>query len=147
MHVVVLALGLGVAATQAFAASTPRQDDLVASYFSIWDDDAHVTPDNVRKLYAPQLTYYGHPMTRDGLLRDKLAFIRRWPERHYGVEPGSASKACADTDDRCVITATLVWRTSGPGGTRTGRSRVSLTLARTEGALKIVREGGVTLGR
>lgn len=131
----------------AMAVSTPRQDSLIGGYFAIWDRDSNVTLDNVAKLYAPNLLYYGHPMTRESLLRDKLDFIRRWPERRYAVEPGSASKSCDASEDHCVITATLDWRTGGAGGTRAGRSRITLTLARAEGGLKIVREGAVTLPR
>ena len=119
----------------------------MASYFAIWDDDGGVTLDNVTKLYAPRVIYYGHPMTREGLYRDKLAFIRRWPGRRYGVEPGSSAEVCDAGQDHCTLTATLVWRTSGAGGTRTGRSRVRLALARADGGLKIVREGAVTLNR
>ena len=138
---------LGLQTAPVSAASTPRQDALIAGYFAIWDDDAQVTPDNVRKLYASRLIYYGHPMTREDLYRDKLAFIHRWPGRRYGIEPGSASRSCDAGGNRCTITATLLWRTSGVSGTRSGRSRVTLTLARDEGALKIVRESGVTLRR
>lgn len=147
MRLGLTAMVLFAMATHAMAESTPRQDALVASYFSIWDDNRRVTLDTVEKLYASRLIYYGHAMTREGLLRDKLNFIRRWPQRRYAVEPGSASKRCDTAEEHCVITANLVWRTSGAGGTRAGRSRVSLTLAREDGALKIVREGGITLGQ
>ena len=138
---------LGLTASNGMAASTPEQDKLVSSYFAIWDDDGNVTPANVERLYAWSSTYYGHAMTRQSLLRDKLSFIRRWPDRRYEVEPGSASKICDASEDHCRITVTLRWRTSGASGTRAGRSRVSLILAREDGALKIVREGGVTLSR
>jgi hypothetical protein len=138
---------IGLAATQAVAQSTPRQDELIANYFAIWDQDSHVTPDNVARLYASRLVYYGHPMSREALLRDKLAFIRRWPDRHYGIEPGSAAKRCNPDESRCAITANLLWRTRGPGGARAGRSRVTLQLAREDGQLKIVREGAVTLSQ
>jgi hypothetical protein len=147
MRALVLA-GLVIgAATGASADSTPRQDALLRSYFAIWDRDADVTMDNVRRLYGPHIVYYGHAMTREDLLADKRAFIRRWPERRYDVEPGTAVKTCDAAETRCRLSANLLWRTEAPGRTRAGRSRVSLTLARTEGELKIVREGGVTLGR
>ena len=134
-------------ATQVAAQSSPRQDAMVNSYFSIWDQDRNVTLENVRHLYASHLIYYGHPMTPESLLRDKLDFIRRWPVRSYTVEPGSASRNCDADENRCVLTVTLDWRTSGPSGTRAGRSRLKLALARENGALKIVRESAVTLGR
>ena len=147
MRTLLVAALLGIAGTPALAQSTPRQDALIGSYFAIWDDDSHITPANVEKFYASRLIYYGHPMTRESLLRDKQAFVRRWPERRYGVEPGSASKRCDATEDHCRFTANLLWRTSGPSGTRAGRSRVTLALAREDGALKIVREGGITLSK
>ena len=133
--------------TTAWAQSTPRQDQLIASYFAIWDQNGNVTAENVAKLYAPTLVYYGHPMTRAALLRDKLAFVRRWPDRRYAVEPGSASKSCSPDGDRCELSATLVWHTEGAGRARSGRSRIHLDLARSDGSLKIVREGAVTLAR
>ena len=135
------------AATAAQAASTPRQDELIASYFAIWDRNGNVTADNVAKLYAPNLVYYGHPMSRAALLRDKLAFVQRWPGRRYTVEPGSAAKSCNADQSRCEISATLAWRTQGASGTRSGRSRVHLQLALSDSSLKIVREGAVTLAR
>lgn len=138
---------LGWAVTGAVAASTPHQDALIGNYFAIWDDNSRVTPENVAKLYASRLIYYGHAMTRESLYRDKLNFIRRWPERRYSVEPGSASKTCDAEESRCVLSAVLVWRTGGPRGSRAGRSRVRLTLAREDGSLKIVQESGVTLNR
>ena len=133
------------ATSPAVAASTARQDELIGAYFAIWDDDSRVTRENVDRLYAANVIYYGHPMTRESLYREKLSFISRWPKRRYSVSPGTASKICDSGGDRCVITATLEWRTSGPHGTRTGRSRVSLGLARDDNGLKIVRESAVTM--
>lgn len=141
----ILALALSIPLGQAVADSTPAQDALIGSYFSFWDRDSHITPENVDKLYARRIIYYGHSMTREGLYRDKLNFIRRWPERRYAVEPGSAGKRCDADNSTCELTATLNWQTRGFGGARAGRSRVRLTLAREDGELKIVREGGTTL--
>ena len=147
MRVLGIAAVMGLIATQAVAQSTPRQDALVDSYFAIWDRDSNVTLANVRRLYASNLIYYGRAMTPESLLRDKLDFIRRWPQRRYAVEPGTATRRCDAGENRCVLTVTLDWHTSGFGGSRAGRSRVTLALAREDGALKIVREGAVTLGR
>ncbi len=51
----------GGAAPTVRAESTAHQDQLIESYFAIWDQDANVTADNVAKLYAPSLVYYGLP--------------------------------------------------------------------------------------
>lgn len=131
--------------TAAHAASTPRQDALLESYFAIWDDNRNLTPDTLAKLYARQVVYYGHAMSQDELYRDKLAFIRRWPERRYTVAPGTATRRCDQAETTCTLTATLAWVNRSPAGARSGRSRITLALAREDGALKIVREGAVTL--
>ena len=147
MRALGIAVCLGLLVSPANAESTPRQDALVNGYFSIWDEDGNVTRRNVRRLYASRLVYYGQAMTPESLLRDKLSFIRRWPQRRYAVEPGSAARTCDAGENHCRLTVTLVWRTAGPDGARAGRSRVRLELAREDGALKIVREGAVTLSR
>ena len=132
--------------TAAHAASSPREDALLNGYFAILDDNRNVTPATIARLYARQVVYYGHVMNPSELLRDKLNFIRRWPDRHYRIVPGSATRTCDATEDHCELTAVLVWTTRGSVDARTGRSRIRLTLAREDGTLKIVRESAVTLG-
>jgi hypothetical protein len=137
---------LMVVATQAFAASTPRQDAMLSDYFAIWDNNRNVTPETVARLYARRIVYYGHQMSQSELLADKLAFVRRWPNRRYRIEPGSASRSCNATLTTCELTAVLVWTNESAYGSRAGRSRIRLTLVREDGALKIARESAVTLG-
>ncbi|MGB9646490.1 MAG: hypothetical protein WCB44_15400, partial [Stellaceae bacterium] len=42
-------------------------------------------------IYAPIVDYYGKPVTRESILRDKLNFICRWPIRQTWLAPGEAS--------------------------------------------------------
>lgn len=136
-----------LAASGARASSSPGQDAKLDSYFAIWADNGQVTQETVDHLYAPRVVYYGQMMTREQVFRDKLAFIRRWPDRHYRIAPGSASKSCTTREDACTLTATLLWDARGPRGRRSGQSRIRLELERQDGSLTIARESGTALRR
>lgn len=135
-----LACGLAVCAPAAAAES----DDIVASFFAIWDRNGSVTAEQVERNYAAHVNYYGQELSNAGVYADKRAFVRRWPDRRYTVVPGSVSKGCDAAQTRCEVGVTLAWSASSPGrgAAAHGLTRVSLTLARQDGALKIVRESG-----
>ncbi len=113
-------------------------------YFSIWANDARITPETVDRLYASHVVYYGKAMTPAQVLRDKQAYIRQWPQRRYAVIPGSVSKTCDADRSRCQVSAILSWEKAGRGGARgeRGANTIRLTLVREGGALKIARESG-----
>ena len=83
-------------------------------------------------------------MTPEQVYRDKLNYIRRWPNRRYEVVPGSVSKTCAPAEETCRITAILSWEKAGPSARQgsKGANTIALTLVREDGALKIARESG-----
>ena len=124
-------------------------DAVLAQFFSIWDDDAGVTPQAVASLYGQRVIYYGQMLSNGQVYANKRAFVRRWPERRYAVVPGTVSKGCDRTGQRCAISVTLAWHAASP--TRAvaagGLTRVSLVLAEEEGELRITRESGRPLAR
>lgn len=130
----------GSAGTAAAAGPDERMD----SYFSIWADNARVTPEAVDRLYARRVVYYGKPMTPSQVYRDKLNYIRRWPNRRYSVVPGSVGKTCAPDQRSCRITAILSWEKADTSGRQAskGANTITLTLVRQDGTLKIARESG-----
>lgn len=124
-------------------------DARMNAYFAIWADNGRVTPAAVGELYGRRVIYYGQAMTPSQVYRDKLAFVRRWPSRRYGVVPGSVNKVCDAADDRCRVKAVLRWEradATGRGAAR-GVARIVLDLVREDGTLRIVRESGVPLYR
>ena len=133
--------GLASLAVPAAAAEPVAQMD---RYFSIWADNARVTPDTVGRLYASRVVYYGKPMTRSDVYRDKLSYIHQWPDRHYAVLPGSLAKSCDATQSACRISAVLSWEKADPrrGQASKGANTINLMLVREDGILKIARESG-----
>lgn len=110
----------------------------IASYLSLWANNGSVDAAAVRRFYAPQVTYYGHAMTRDGVLADKLAFIHRWPVRHYREVPDTLVARCNTDRSRCRVAVTMAWTRTGRAGRRAaGTSRIAFTFVPAEGSRKI----------
>ena len=137
LAILVGCLGL---ANPVLAASPDAKMD---SYFSIWADNSRVTPEAVRELYASRVIYYGKAMTPAQVYRDKLNYIRRWPDRRYRVVPGSVSKSCSPGQERCRISAILSWdKADASGRGSKGANTITLNLVREDGTLRIARESG-----
>ena len=119
-------------------------DAVLSEFFSIWDNNARVTPQTVNNLYAPHVVYYGRPMTVDQVYADKRAFVRRWPNRRYNVVPGTVDKTCNSTSTRCHVEVLLAYhaQSAARGASAGGYTRVSLDMVRQPGGMKIVRESG-----
>ena len=131
------------------AASAADPDGQMDRYFSIWADNARVTPAAVDRLYADRVVYYGKSMTSAEVYRDKRNFIRQWPDRRYSVVPGSVSKTCDEGQAACRIYAILKWQKADPSTHRgsQGANTITLTLVRQDGTLKIARESGTPVAR
>ena len=131
------------------AASAAEPDAQMNRYFSIWADNARVTPEAVDRLYADRVVYYGKSMTSAEVYRDKRTFIQQWPDRRYNVVPGSVSKACGRGEASCKVFAILEWQKSDPSTRRgsKGANTITLTLVRQNGSLKIARESGSPVAR
>ena len=144
---IVLAVGICAAAAASARAESPEA--VMNAFFARWADNGRVTAQSVSSLYADRVDYYGHRTDRDGVLRDKLAFVRRWPSRSYAVVPGSVHRSCDEAQSRCTVDVVLAWQAAsqGRGAASQGRATVSLVLVRQDGQLKIAREGGRTISR
>jgi hypothetical protein len=146
-HGVLLAFSLCVAAGSARSAESP--DALMDEFFANWDNNARVTAQSVAAVYAPEVVYYGRRLTRDGVLRDKLAFVRRWPARSYRVVPGSVRKSCDAGQSRCRIDLVLAYEAVSEArqASSRGETTVHLNLVRDNGVLKITSENGAPIHR
>ena len=140
-------LVLAVCLSPAAATAADGPDAIMNDYFSVWSDNARITPGVVASLYGRRVVYYGRALDPAGVYRDKMALVRRLPYRRYSVEPGTLAKSCDAGKTRCTVRLVLDWQVARAGQRRPahGRSTVSLLLAREDGALRIVRESGATL--
>lgn len=146
LRLLTLCAGLALVSPVA-ATSDGAVDARMNAYFETWADNASVTQAKVAQFYAERVDYYGHVMSRAGVLQAKLAIVRQWPIRRYRVVPGSVVRACAARF--CTIDVVLNWEvanTAGRSGS-VGATTVSLRLVMQDGAYKIAAESGVPLAR
>jgi hypothetical protein len=113
------------------------------AYVTTWSTDQQINASTVAHYYADRVIYYGKPMSRPDVLRDKLRYISVWPERHYGIAPGTVSATCDRAKTLCRVSGIMQWdRRSGSGQRSVGSARLSLVLSKASGG-KIVRESAV----
>src|SRR5947209_4571143 len=110
------------------------------AYVDTWSANNEINASNVAHYYADRVIYYGKPMSRGQVLRDKLNYIAVWPERHYRIVPGTVSADCDRGRTLCRVSGIMAWdRHSTTGRTSIGRARLTLILSRDSGG-KIVQE-------
>lgn len=132
-----------MARSEGIADETAHQ--LMRDYLRTWSSNAGVNPRSMTRFYADRVVYYGKPMSRSGVLRDKLQYISTWRERRYSLVPGSVSIACNGPRTACQVTGTMRWdRRSVYGERSVGAARLGLLVTRESGG-RIARESAVPL--
>jgi hypothetical protein len=110
------------------------------AYVNTWSSNEDINPSSVDHYYADRVIYYGKPMSRQQILRDKLNYISVWPERHYRIVPGTVSAACDRGHTLCRVSGIMAWdRRSRTGRTSIGSARLTLILSKGSGG-RIARE-------
>ena len=75
------------------------------SYWTKVGGDSRQVLTYLGSIYAPIVTYYGKPRSRESILQDKSNFIRRWPIRQTWSSPTAESPriSCDDATAECEI--------------------------------------------
>lgn len=133
---------LGEAASKPLGASAAQRR--LEAHVRTWSTDRGVNAQNVASNYAPRAIYYGKPMSRAQVLRDKLQYVSVWPERHYRIVPGTVSAGCDHEGTACRVSGLMQWhRRSRTGKVSMGSARLILVL--NARGRKIVRESAIIL--
>lgn len=90
------------------ARQTPedRARKFVSDYHAAWSQPNGMAMAFMRNAYGPIVRFYGAEVTRTDVLREKIAFAERWPERAYSVVHGSENVACSGT---CTVSGEVEW--------------------------------------
>lgn len=108
-----------------------------------------LTRDEIEALYAPRVDYFGGAnKSRSAIVRDKLAYFRRWPDRTYVMIPETFSIARTG-DDNEIVNVMFEYYFDARGGDRVskGHGFSMLTLDFSVPGGRIVREQGKVLSR
>jgi hypothetical protein len=102
-------------------------------------------------IYAPTVTYYGRPVPRESVLKDKYYFIRRWPMRETWVPPGAAGPkiSCDDATAECEISGVRDFDAVSPerGARSTGLVHYTYRVRFVDGSPRIVAEDSKVVTR
>lgn len=110
-----------------------QQDDSVLAYLN--------------SVYAPTVDYFGKNLAVASILKEKQAYLKRWPNRQYVPNPESVSTTC--NVSQCVVTGTLLWKVSDPQRRllSAGKALFSFTLDVSGSAPSILSESSKVLSR
>jgi len=91
-----------------------RSAALAHSYLQTWSSNARAALEQVPKLYAPRVRFYGRVLDRNGLMREKATFLQRWPVRRYAHRPGTMQVSCDAGSQRCLVRSVIDWHAESP---------------------------------
>ncbi len=124
---------LALAAAEEFFAATSRPQSATIAYLA--------------GVYPARLRYFGRWMARADVMREKEAFVARWPDRRYILRDGAiVSRHSSGT---CTVDGLVDWRTYSAQrkATSTGTARFKLMFRREGGGLKLVGEESEVITR
>ena len=143
----VLVNSSGVPAFAQSGGTEAEAEAAVQGYLAVWSRNDAVTAATVDRFYAPQVVYYGKHLSREGVLADKRAYIKTWPERSYREVPGTFVASCNFDRSLCRVRVDMAWRrVSRAHAVSTGRAHMRFDFVPADGARKIAREGARLAG-
>jgi hypothetical protein len=101
-------------AAHSMASMQQRSAALARSYLQIWSSNARAALGQVPQLYAPRVRFYGRVLDHKKLLREKAAFLRRWPVRRYAHRPGTIQVSCDAGSRRCLVRSVIDGHAESP---------------------------------
>ena len=107
----------------------------------------HLTANEIAELYAPTVAYNGEQAkSRDDVVRDKLAYVKKWPKRRFEVVPDTI-EVVRDSIGPKFVDVVFEYTFEVRSGRRVSRGRgaASLTLDFTSPRAQIVREDSKVL--
>ena len=133
------------------ASGTPRQRSvaLANAYFSAGSGDATSALAWMAARYGGPIDFYGKMTSRDDVLTQKAAFVRRWPERIYVPVDRSVAVSCAADQKVCRVTGTVQFecRSYMRGASSAGLASFALTFDLHGRLPLVIEESGRVLYR
>lgn len=121
----------------------------VTRHMADWSSTREMAMARVRADYAENVLFYNNRWRQADVIRDKEAFVNRWPQRDYRLEPGSLTASCHEATRRCNVVYSVTWEARSPqrNARSAGRSRVDIVLEYRASGFVIVEENGSVLQR
>ncbi|PDS61534.1 hypothetical protein CO653_32585 [Rhizobium anhuiense] len=134
-------------ASEEVAASEPgdlttEAVDFVNRYNDEWSKDSASALAFMKGVYADEVSFFGHSVDKDAVLKEKAAFAQRWPERIYSVKPGSVTASCAG---KCEMSGIVEWFAGNGDTGKTSSGMAEFSFVWNTASLQIESETGKVL--
>jgi hypothetical protein len=118
-------------------------------YFAHWSEANDQAIGYFSGTYAPTVVFYGTSINRADLMKQKLAYVERWPLRIYTLKPGTAAAPCADDGSTCTVGGVVEWDCRNPArrAHSIGTANFSLTVSFASGTPQVTGESGSVISR
>jgi TPR repeat protein len=95
-------------------------------------------------VYADTVNFYGQNVTRNEIIKQKKAFLTRWPVRNYRERPEETRVSCNLVGKRCSITGIVDWQVESEirNARSKGVSEFELEIDYSSGMPQVVMEDG-----
>jgi len=121
---------------------TTEAVDFVNRYNDEWSKDNASAVDFMKSIYADEVSFFGNPVDKDVVLKDKATFAQRWPQRIYSVKPGSVTASCAG---KCEMSGIVEWFAGNKDTGKTSSGMAEFSFVWNTASLQIESETGKVL--
>jgi hypothetical protein len=120
--------------------------NFLKNYYDTWSGSDVTAVGFINNAYGDNVEFYGTQVTKAEVIKQKIAFIQRWPVRSYGERVGATVINCNPTIKTCSVSGIVDWSAqSVPRNVKTsGDASFELLLDLSGSTIKITREAGKT---
>lgn len=118
-----------------------RVSNFITSLFASWSSPNAQMLEAMGDVYDDLVNYYGKVVSREEVIADKQRFAARWPQRAYGISPGTLMVRCDDSSLACTVSGVTDWAAARNARRATGAASFYYVVrASNDGLLKITEE-------
>ncbi|KPH04918.1 hypothetical protein CO657_07110 [Rhizobium acidisoli] len=121
---------------------TTEAVDFVNRYNDEWSKDSASALAFMKDVYADEVSFFGNPVDKGVVLKDKATFAQRWPQRIYSVKPGSVTASCAG---KCEMSGVIEWFAGNRDTGKTSSGMAEFSFVWNTASLQIESESGKVL--
>jgi len=120
--------------------------NFVTKYFDTWSSNEQTSLNFVNNAYSNTVDFYGARVTNTEVIRQKVAFVKRWPVRTYKERSNTTVIQCNQVNKICSISGLVDWsaQSSERNAKSWGFSSYELVLDLADVAIRVIKEDGKT---
>lgn len=123
-----------------------RTKYFLKNYFSTWSSSDEIALRFISDAYAETVDFFGTKTTKAEILKQKNAFVQRWPSRSYKERGNKTAISCNAINKTCSVTGEIDWlaQSTPRNVNAAGDASYELLLDLSGPTIKILRENGKT---